>query len=337
MKELFTIDRAGIYIPEADTYIDPWRPVDRAVITHGHSDHARSGHKQYLCHPLTAPVLKARLGDHKIYTFQYGEVFTINGVRFSLHPAGHIPGSAQVRVEYKGQVLVVSGDYKTQADGLSTPFEPVQCHTFITESTFGLPVYRWQEEADIKKNLLAWWEYNKTGGKNAVVFAYSLGKAQRVLQMAGMEDKPVLVHGAVANMNKALEKGGIKLHPWTAVQTGGGKLKDTGRLVIAPPSAAGSNWMKRFEPYSTAFASGWMQVRGHKCRRAMDKGIVMSDHADWTGLLEAVKASGAEKVYATHGYTAAFVRYLQESGIDAAELPTAFTGETIDQTKEDEE
>jgi len=328
-----------MYCAQADVYIDPWKPVDRALITHGHADHARWGHKKYLCTRLAKPVIRYRLGPSDIETVDFGEERTINGVRFSFHPAGHIIGSAQIRVEYKGEIWVASGDYKIEDDGLATAFEPVKCHTFITESTFGLPVYEWKPQEEVMASINDWWRTNKEAGKVSVLSSYALGKAQRVMHGLDQGIGPILTHGAVENTNDILRKQGIIL-PDTARVTQGMKKKDfTGAMVIAPPSATRSNWMKKFRPFSLGIASGWMTLRGARRRRNADRGFVLSDHADWGGLNEAIWATGCERVYVTHGYTDIFRRWLIEQGYEAFAESTEFEGENTedDNTKDENE
>jgi putative mRNA 3-end processing factor len=274
----------GIYCPAADVYIDPWRPVERALITHGHSDHSRWGHKYYLCTEEAEPVIRHRLRDIRTETVTYGEPRTIRGVQFSFHPAGHIPGSAQIRVEYQGEVWVVSGDYKLEDDGLSTPFEPVRCHRFITECTFGLPVYKWKPQEEVFAAMNGWWRKNAADGKVSVLTGYALGKAQRLIQGLDTGIGPIFTHGAVENTNQVLRGQGIRLADTTRVTRERKKADFKGGIVIAPPSALGSSWMRKFAPYSTAMASGWMSLRGARRRRAADRGFVLSDHADWDGL-----------------------------------------------------
>jgi putative mRNA 3-end processing factor len=333
LAQLLTFTDKGIYCNAGNFYIDPWRPVDCAVITHAHSDHARPGSKHYLAHKHSEPILRLRLGHEiSLQTVEYGQTWMQNGVKISLHPAGHIVGSAQVRVEYKGEIWVVSGDYKVENDGLSTPFEPVKCHHFISECTFGMPIYRWKPQAEIFDNMNAWWQENKANGKVSVVFAYSLGKAQRVLQGINPDIGSVFVHGAVWNVNKAIEENGMVLNPYTRVEADQTKKNWEGALVIAPGSALGSPWLKKFGDYATASASGWMQVRGQKRRNALDAGFVLSDHADWPGLNEAVLATEAQKVWTTHGYTAVFSRWLNDNGIESEEVVTQFGTETEEES-----
>lgn len=322
--QLIEFTDKGLYCPAGGFYIDPWKPVEKAIITHAHSDHAKWGSKHYLCHHLTKPLLQARLGDNDYQSVEWNEPLNINGVKVSLHPAGHIIGSSQIRVEYDNEVWVISGDYKTEDDGISGSFEPVPCNVFITESTFGLPVYKWAPQENIYTDVRNWIIANKAGGKTSVLIAYSLGKAQRLLKAIESLEEKIYVHGAVWNMHQALISAGIvlpqvvRITPETTKET----LKKS--IVIAPPGAEGSSWMKRMEPYATGVCSGWMQVRGNVRRRNADAGFILSDHADWKGLLSAVKATGAEKVFVTHGFQSTFSRYLNENGIASAEVNTEY-------------
>lgn len=320
---LLSFTPAGFYCAAGDFYIDPWRPVSRALITHGHADHARPGHGAYLCTDLAAPVLQHRLGDIRVETLPYGAAQDIGGVTVSFHPAGHVPGSAQIRVARGGEIWVVSGDYKLEADGLSTPFEPVPCQHFITESTFGLPVFRWQPQADIARQINDWWRDCAAVGKTAMLGAYSLGKAQRLLTLLDAQG-PILTHGAVEATNTVMRAQGIAL-PETIQVTPETKREDfPGALVIAPPSALNSSWARRFGARETGFASGWMALRGIRRRRGGDRGFVISDHADWPGLLSATKETGAENIYITHGYTDIFAWHLNEIGYNAQVVKTEF-------------
>nr|HAD50216.1 DNA ligase-associated DEXH box helicase [Algoriphagus sp.] len=263
--------------------------------------------------------------DINLQTLEYGDDLLINGVKVSFHPAGHIPGSAQIRLEHKGRVAVVSGDYKVENDGLSAAFEPVKCHEFVSECTFGLPIYKWESQQEIFNQINSWWQENAAEGRNSVLFAYSLGKAQRILQNLNPDIGEVFVHGAVWNTNQALLANGISLWDVPKVTQEIPKSKYKGALIIAPPSAMGTPWMRKFSPYRTGICSGWMAIRGTRRRRAADRGFVLSDHADWEGLIQAITATEAEKVYLTHGSTAVFGKYLQEEkGIDAVELKTLF-------------
>jgi putative mRNA 3-end processing factor len=331
--DLVVLRPQGLYCPPGDFYIDPWRPVDRAVITHAHGDHARVGHRHYLAAAPGAGVLRARLGDIALDTLAYGESIEHHGVRLSFHPAGHVLGSAQVRLEHAGRVWVASGDYKfmqstdDEVDPTCAPFEPVRCDVFITESTFGLPIYRWQPQRAIFADVDAWWRANAEAGRASVLFCYAFGKAQRVLAGVDASIGPIFCHGAVEPLNRAYREAGVSLPPTTLVSEVEERALFRGGLVLAPPSAAGSAWMKRFGDYSDAFASGWMQLRGARRRRALDRGFVLSDHADWPGLQAAIAATGAGRVIVTHGQVPVMVRWLCETGLDAEAFETQFGDE----------
>ncbi len=319
----------GLYCPPGDFYIDPWRPVERAVITHAHGDHARGGMGHYLAAAPSEGILRTRLGpDLPLQTLVYGESLNHNGVTLSFHPAGHVLGSAQVRLEYRGEVWVASGDYKVEPDGTCAPFEPVRCHCFISESTFGLPIYRWPTQASVFREINDWWRANATLGRTSVLFCYALGKAQRILHGLDADIGPIVVHGAVEPLNRVYREAGVHL-PDTLYA--GDLAKNDPRLrqaiVLAPPSAGGSTWMRRFGDYSDAFASGWMMLRGTRRRRGVDRGFVLSDHADWPGLLWAIEQTGAERVMVTHGSVAVLVRYLRERGLDAQAFDTEYGDE----------
>lgn len=322
---------AGLYCPDGDFHIDPWLPVARAVITHAHSDHARSRMGAYLCSRPSEPLLRARLGPGiRIESRGYGEAVTLGSVRVSLHPAGHVAGSSQVRIERRGHVAVAAGDYRLHPDSTCAPFEPLRCHHFVTESTFGLPVYRWRPPGEVFDEINAWWRANRDAGRVSVLFAYALGKAQRVLAGVDPSIGPIVCHGAVARMNQACTEAGVHLPPFRLVSEIS-REELAGALVIAPPSAAGGPWMRRFGEASTAMASGWMQIRGARRRRAVDRGFVLSDHADWDGLNQAVRLSGADTVWVTHGHSEALARWLREQGLDAVAIQTRFEGETAEE------
>ena len=325
-----TFTPSGIYCAAGDFFIDPWRPVDRALITHGHADHARPGMGAYLATDLAAPVMRHRLGDIPLDTIRYGEVRQIGGAAVSFHPAGHVPGSAQIRVEVAGEVWVASGDYKVVDDGLSTPFEPVTCHHFITESTFGLPVFRWQPQDVIAAELNTWWAACADAGKTAFLGCYALGKAQRLLTLLNPDQGPILTHSAIENTNAVLRGQGLTLPDTVRADAELTPKDHPGAIVLCPPSAIGSAWARKFGPQETGFASGWMALRGIRRRRAGDRGFVISDHADWPGLLDAIRQTGAENIYVTHGYTDIFSRYLTENGWAAQVVPTEFGGEEED-------
>jgi putative mRNA 3-end processing factor len=317
----------GVYCPSGDFYIDPWGPVERAVITHAHSDHARSGSKRYLTAQPGQWLLRARLGeDADIEAAPYGETVSLNGTHVAFHPAGHVLGSSQVRLEYRGEVWVVSGDYKLEPDATCATFEPVRCHTFLTESTFGLPIYRWRPQAQVFEQIAAWWRSNQEKGKASLLFAYALGKAQRVLAGIDPSIGPIYTHGAVEKLTQIYRAAGIPLADTTHVASA--VEQDWSRaLILAPPSANGTPWMRRFGPISTGFVSGWMRIRGARRRRSLDRGFVLSDHADWPALLTAIDATGASSVWVTHGYRHPLVRWLSEKGLQAQAVDTRFEGE----------
>jgi putative mRNA 3-end processing factor len=330
MAELLSLRPEGLHCAAGDFFIDPWRPVDRAVITHAHADHARSGHTRYLASQEGAGVLRARLGAIDLQTLGWGESVVHHGVTISLHPAGHVLGSAQVRIEHRGEVWVVSGDYKVQPDGLGTPFEPVRCHVFVTESTFGLPIYRWAPQAEVFTQINRWWQDNARAGRSSLLLAYSFGKAQRIL--AGLDPAigPIVCHGALEPINAAYRAAGVGLPDTVRITDITDRSVLAGALVLAPPSVAGSAWASRLIQASEAFASGWMAVRGLRRRRALDRGFVLSDHADWPGLHQAIDATGASRVLVTHGQVPVMVRALRERGLAAQALRTEFGAESED-------
>lgn len=325
MKALITFTNKGLYCPEGDFYIDPWKPVSKAVITHAHSDHARYGNQQYITTIDSVPITKHRLGSHiQISGKSYGEIFNVNGVRVSFHPAGHVIGSAQIRLEHKGEVWVVSGDYKTENDGICAAFEPVRCDTFITESTFGLPSFKWSDQEQIYMEIAQWHQNNIHKGKASIIGAYSLGKAQRLLKALKPYTERIFVHGAIENTNEIFRKQGFDLPAVYKADNRSHPSNFKGALVICPPSALGTAWVKKFGDAEEAVVSGWMAVRGIRRRRAVDTGFVLSDHADWDGLNMAVKATGAEKIFVTHGYTEIYARWLKEQGLDAHIVHTEY-------------
>jgi len=315
----------GLYCPPGDFYLDPWRPVDRAVITHGHGDHARWGSRHYLAARPGEGILRRRLGaDINLGTLPYGETIDHHGVRLSFHPAGHVLGSAQVRLEYRGEVWVASGDYKLEDDGICAPFEPVRCNTFVTESTFGLPIYRWQAQADIFAEINAWWRDNAAAERASVLYCYSFGKAQRILSGLDPSIGPILAHGAVLPLTDIYRAAGVRLPDVHYAATFTDKARLPQAIVLAPPSAQSTTWLRRFGEFSDAFASGWMQLRGTRRRRGVDRGFALSDHADWPALQAAISATGAGRVFVTHGYSSVMVRWLREQGLDAQEFATEY-------------
>ncbi len=323
-SQLIQFTDKGFYCPQGDFYIDPYRGVPKAIITHAHSDHARYGSEHYLCHRLTKPLLQLRLGNNHYQAVDWGEKVLINGVEVSLHPSGHIIGASQVRIAYGGEVWVASGDYKTENDGLSQAFEPIPCHHFITESTFGLPIYQWKPQHEMYAQIQQWILHNQSNQCNSVLLAYSLGKAQRVIEAASVVAKQIFVHGAIYNSQIALQAAGISLTDVQQITPETPKSALKNAVIIAPPSVDGSPWLKKLKPYRLGVCSGWMQVRGNARRGNVDAGFPLSDHADWTGLLQAVKATGAEKVWVNHGFQSVLARYLNEQGIEAAEVKNEF-------------
>ncbi len=324
MTDMVIARPEGLYCVPGQFYIDPWRAVDRAIITHAHADHARTGHRHYLAAAAGAGILRARLGAIPLDTLEYGQSTTHNGVNISLFPAGHVLGSAQVRLEYRGEVWVASGDYKVEADDTCAAFEPVRCDTFVTESTFGLPIYRWQAQAAIFAEINDWWRSNAAEGRASVLFCYSFGKAQRILSGVDATIGPIICHGAAEPLNRVYRAAGVALPETQMVSDISDKKEFKQALVIAPPSVAGSTWIKRFGDYSDAFASGWMQLRGARRRRGVDRGFVLSDHADWPGLMAAIKGTGAQRVIVTHGQIPVMVRWLQQNGLEAGAFTTEY-------------
>jgi len=331
----------GLYCARGRFHVDPSAGVARAIVTHAHGDHARPGSEAYLAAEEGVDLLRLRLGpDAVIETLRWGERRDIDGVTVSLHPAGHMRGAAQVRLEADGDVWVASGDYKRADDPTCRAFEPLRCHTFVSESTFALPVYRWAPTHVVVDDILAWWNGNRAASRASVLFCYALGKTQRVLaELAhridtlddrgdGPHDRTVWIHGALEAPIACYRAAGIRMLPTARVPTGrAGKGMFDGALVIAPPSARGSTWMRRFPRRSEALVSGWMRVRGERRRAAADRGFVISDHADWPALLDTIRETGASRVIATHGFTEALARFVGEQGIDGQSWPALVRGD----------
>jgi len=332
MNSFLQFTDKGIYCEPGDFYIDPWKPVARAVITHAHSDHAYQGHQFYLTQRQSIPVLKYRLGNQiNVQSLEYGETIEHNGVKISLHPAGHIIGSSQVRVEKNGEVWAVSGDYKTENDGITVPFEVVKCNTFITESTFGLPVFQWKPQSEVINQIQRWWKRNQEEETCSVLICYALGKAQRILCNLDLSIGEVYAHGAIENVNEVLRQAGEKIPPTLRIGAETSKQNLRRALVLATASVVNSAWIRKLAPFSIGYASGWMQIRGNKRRRAADVGFALSDHADWNGLNETVRATGAEKIFVTHGFTEQFSQWLNEKGVAADIVKTEYSGESFDE------
>jgi len=328
-KGLLVHTALGLYCPKADVYLDPWKPVKKAILSHGHADHARWGSSSYLCTPTAAPVIKYRLGDINLETLPFGEEKLINGVSFSFHPAGHILGSAQIKVSYKGEIVVFSGDYKTANDGFSEAFQPVKCHTFITESTFGLPVYHWQDQKWVFNEMEEWCKNNRNNHHLSILYGYSLGKAQRILQGLPESVGPIFTHSTIEAVLNVMRNQGVSLKNTIPVNEHLTRAELLSGVIIAPPAVQNSNWLKKFEPIRNGVVSGWMALRGARRRRNADKGFVLSDHADWEGLNEAISLTGAENIFVTHGYTDILSKWLIDKGLNAQPLETNFEGDEV--------
>jgi putative mRNA 3-end processing factor len=325
---MLTETPAGLYCEAGDFYIDPWGATPRALITHAHGDHARPGSSAYLCAKPGAALLARHLDPAPIQTLAYGERLTLGGVTVSFHPAGHVLGSAQIRIEGSAGVWVVSGDYKRAADPTCAPFEPQRCDVFVTESTFALPIYHWDPTSDVIRDLLGWWRRNGDAGLTSVVFCYTIGKAQRLLaELAAVTERTVLVHGMLVAALEVYRQAGIHMLPTQPLMERPRGASLAGELVLAPLSARGTPWMRRLGPLSDGLASGLMRVRGVRRQRAYDRGFVLSDHADWPALLDTITATDAPRELATHGHADALARYLRDRGLDAGVLRTAWEGE----------
>lgn len=333
---LIQLTKRGLFCEAGGFYIDPWKAVDCAIITHAHADHARWGSHRYLAAAPGAAVLRSRLGDKAHLEFApFGQVVDIKGVKVSFHPAGHILGSAQVKLERNGYSVVVSGDYKRQHDPTCAPFQPVRCNLFITESTFGLPIYRWPATSWVMDEINQWWRNNQQAGKASVLLAYSLGKAQRLLAGVDASIGPIVTHGAVEKINEAYRATNVALPATTHVSKLDAKATDwTKALVVAPPAVAGSSWLRRLGRYSLGMASGWMQIRGTRRRRALDRGFILSDHVDWQALMDTIRETEADECWVTHGYSDIVARHLRENGLNAKSIETRFEGELLDSESE---
>ncbi|MGD1899695.1 MAG: ligase-associated DNA damage response exonuclease [Phormidesmis sp.] len=328
---LITVRPEGLYCEAGNFYIDPWKPVDTALITHAHADHAYSGHQAYYATAISEGILRRRLGKEiNLSGVGYGDKIKLGNTWVSFHSAGHVLGSAQVRVEHKDEVWVASGDYKRDLDPSCAPFEVVECDAFITEATFGLPIYHWDGGEVTAEQIYSWWQNDPT--RPSLLFCYAFGKSQRVLaELTKFTDKTVYLHGAVHNLTEIYRDVGVEMVPTVPVSQMEKSYRFTGDLIIAPPSGHRSSWMKRFKRPQTAFASGWMAVRGNRRRRGYERGFVLSDHADWPGLIKTVEQTKAKKIYVTHGQNDVLARYLNEKmTVDASPLETLFEGEKGD-------
>lgn len=332
-SNLLVCTTSGLYCPAGDFYIDPWSRVDRAIITHAHADHARWGCKSYLAATRCESLLRVRLGNSiELQSLDYGESLRVKDALVSLHPAGHILGSAQVRIEVDGQVALITGDYKLQSDPTCDAWEPVRCNLMVTESTFGLPVFRWPETRMVIEELIAWWQENQRQGRTSLILAYSVGKAQRilaeVLRFCGAQAaEDIAVHGAMLGPNRAYRASGVDLPELPSAASLPSDHDWTRSLVLGPPSCQSTAWIKRFADPSIAMASGWMAIRGTRRRRSVDRGFVLSDHVDWPDLHRAIASCSPEQVWVTHGFSDVVARYLSEQGLQSKVLETHFTGE----------
>jgi putative mRNA 3-end processing factor len=339
MREpLIQVSAAGLFCPAGGFHVDPWLPVERAVTTHAHADHARPGSRAYLATPPGAAVLRARLGPQiAVESLEYGRRLRLGGVTVSLHPAGHCLGSCQVRIEAEQRVWVVSGDYATTPDPTTDPFEPVPCDVFVSECTYGLPIFRWPAPEQIFAQIASWWRGNQRTGRTSVLFAGTLGKAQRLLAGLDRSIGPIFAHGAVCRMVEVYRAAGVDLPALERPEVERLKAAPAPPLVLAPPAARGSDWMRRFGPCATGFASGLMQVRGARRRRNVERGFVLSDHADWAGLHRAIRDTGAGEIHLTHGHGAAMARFLAERGLQTTVYATGWEGEVAERAAEDQE
>jgi putative mRNA 3-end processing factor len=319
---LVTWTERGLYCSEGDFYIDPHRTVDQAVVTHAHSDHARKGSRNYYCESSGVGLLKVRLGKKiQVQGIPYKEPFLLGGVSLSFHSAGHILGSAQVRIQKGGEVWVVSGDYKRELDPSCEPFEVVTCDTFITEATFGTPKYIWNKNQDYGKQIYDWWKQNSTKGRNSILFGYSLGKAQRILALlAPYMDRPVVIYETLVELTDCYRKEGRKLASTRALSDFETTEVIQGELILAPPSILRASLAERLGDYETAFASGWMAEKSADNsfgRSQYDQGFVISDHADWNDLNQTIAETGAKRIFVLHRNNGALVRHLRKLGLEA--------------------
>jgi putative mRNA 3-end processing factor len=321
----------GLYCPVADLYIDPQRKVRRAIITHAHSDHARPGHTSYACQKDTVPLLHYRLGRKiKVEGFEYGKGFTENGVNISFHPSGHMTGAAMIRLEHRGEVWVITGDFKTEDDGFNMPWSPVPCHGLVMESTFALPIYRWRPQQEVAEDMGDWHKRNVQQGKVSVVYAYPLGKAQRLIHLFSSLGIETALHPIIAEATTAVKAAGIAL-PESQILRSDLQAEEIRDKVIILPASTGDNLLKTLGPFAAAMVSGWVRVKAMRSRQGTDMGFTLSDHACWDGLNQAVDSSGAEKVVVMHGYERPFAAWLRTRGREAwsAEELTTSEGSAI--------
>lgn len=316
-----TLTSAGLYCPAGDFYIDPVRAVHRAVITHAHLDHARRGSNQYFATCSSLPILRQRIsGSPRIEPLDYGEHRNLESARVSLHPAGHVLGSAQVRIETSLGVTVVSGDYKLDSDPTCAPFESVECDEFISECTFGDPRFVWPDVDGVFAEINSWWRANQRARRASILYCYAFGKAQRILAGVDHSAGPVVCDEAISELNEVYRSAGVPLPEFERISDQGDRRDWSECLILAAPARIHSGWQSRFGEASRAFASGWMLDPDQVATRRVDRGFVLSDHADWPGLNDAITRSAASHVFLTHGRTELMVEHLRELGVRAARL-----------------
>ncbi|MDB5342354.1 MAG: hypothetical protein JWP89_731 [Schlesneria sp.] len=317
-EPLLRLTTAGLYCSRGGFHIDPWSPVARAVITHAHGDHAVKSSRTYLTAARGKMILQHRMGPRaQIQGLDYGEAVDLDGVRVSLHPAGHILGSAQVRVEHQGEVWVVSGDYKVAPDITCDVFEPVKCDTFVTESTFGHEHYHWDHQSVTFATIHDWWQQNQSRGQASILYAYSLGKAQRLTAGLDASIGPIMVHPSVEQISQLYREAGIALPPTRDPNSDAARADWSRSLIIMPPAARWEQGLTFHGHYATAFVSGWMVLPDQASKRGVERGFPLSDHADYSELLSAVAATQAQRILVTHGYISEFVATLKSRGYDA--------------------
>lgn len=317
MSKLIEFNQKGIYCTVGDFYIDPNVKVETAVITHAHSDHARRGSLKYISHKYTKPLIESRINAKNVIPYDYGEEFEINGVKVSLFPSGHVIGGAQVKIEHDGEVVVITSDFKTEDDGISGKFIPIKCDTLVMESTFAQPIYKWDPQEMVYSDMNEWWKTNKVLGRASVIFCYSLGKAQRILANIDPEIGPIVVDDSIDNMNQIIRDMGLKLPITQDIRSLSINEKKEA-LILTSSYSLKNGWLNQAKPYALAEASGWMKIDRFR-RGYIDRGFVLSDHADWDSLNQVVKDTEAKEVYVMHGFTKQFAAWLNKNGIKAQE------------------
>lgn len=314
----------GLYCPKGNFYIDPMYPVENALITHAHSDHAREGSRNYFAHHATMAIMNSRFSrwDEVYHPTDYEDYFQLGPVKCSFHPAGHVLGSAQIRLEYNGEVWVVSGDYKRDPDQTCKPYQPIKCDVFITETTFALPIFRWEKTEDVVIRIQEWIRQSHELDRIPILYAYSLGKTQRLLvELAKAGQENFVIHSSADKICRIYRDQGIPIPHYEIFSDRMAPLDITNKVLIFPPMMQRSKFVRRYKNLSEALVSGWMALRGTRRRRGVERGFVLSDHADWPSLCRTVRGSGAKKVFSTHGYTDVFARFVSESfKTEASEL-----------------